>query len=368
MAISNYTELARVSSTSSGQTSFTVSGTVPANAMAVVGVVAANTTTTVGDPSSVQDNAGTPNSYTKAAGFTRNTNVSTSMWYFLDVTGGSRVVTVTLPAAANMTFGYFGYITNCSGFDVVNSTGISGLASPTVVTATPNSGNVSIADSLAVILTGWTLGVAATTWPPTNYSVTGLTGSGQNNSSLRSRSSAIAFRNGLTAGATETASGFTYSGTTDSAFVLGVFKGVVNQKSRPSSMVTRGSWKDNTGSTTGANLVAAINEATIDDATYIQSALSPGSTADVSEFAFQSLTDPLVSTNHTIRYRYKKDQTAGDTINLTVRLMQGATEIASWTHNNIDAVTTAAQTLTSGQADSITDYTNLRLKFEATSA
>ncbi len=111
----------------------------------------------------------------------------------------------------------------------------------------------------------------------------------------------------------------------------------------------------------------AIDESVIDDADYIQSGLSPVS-ADISEVKFSSLTDPAISSGHVIRYRYQKDTTGGDTINLVVRLVQGTTVIASWTHNNIDAVTTAEQTLSGGEADSITDYTDLRLRFEATKA
>lgn len=139
------------------------------------------------------------------------------------------------------------------------------------------------------------------------------------------------------------------------------------QKARPSSVIS-GSWTDQAGSSTGANLIAAINEISPDDTNYIKSPASPGATPAVEEIAFTSLNDPLVSSSHIVRYRYQKDTTGGDTINLTVRLMQGATEIANWSHSNIDSITQADQTLTTGQADSITNYSDLRLRFEATSA
>ncbi len=77
------------------------------------------------------------------------------------------------------------------------------------------------------------------------------------------------------------------------------------------------------------------------------------------------MSDPLVSQGHTISYRYKKNAPGGDQIDLTVRLVQGTTVIASWTHTNIDALTQVTQILTGAQADSITDYTDLRLRFEA---
>ena len=66
-----------------------------------------------------------------------------------------------------------------------------------------------------------------------------------------------------------------------------------------------------------------------------------------------------------MRYRYIKEGT--NTINLVVYLVQGTTTIASWTHNDIAATyTDAEQTLTSGEADSITNYSDLRVRFEAT--
>jgi hypothetical protein len=53
-------------------------------------------------------------------------------------------------------------------------------------------------------------------------------------------------------------------------------------------------------------------------------------------------------------------------MNLTIRLLQGATLIAEWTHNDIPFHwTEVEQTLTTMQADAITDYSDLRLKFIA---
>jgi len=67
-----------------------------------------------------------------------------------------------------------------------------------------------------------------------------------------------------------------------------------------------------------------------------------------------------------VRYRYKKEN-ADSTINLTVRLVEGAsTVIATWTHNDISTtVTESEQTLTAPQVASITDYTDLHVEFEA---
>jgi hypothetical protein len=128
---------------------------------------------------------------------------------------------------------------------------------------------------------------------------------------------------------------------------------------RPISDITVGGW-------TTAPLWSKIDEVSADDTDFITSTGS--AVADVSEVLIGSLSDPASSTGHKVRYRYQKDTGVG-TVNLTVRLMQGTTEIASWTHTNIaNGWTTVEQTLTSGQADSITNYADLRLRFESTTS
>ncbi len=70
--------------------------------------------------------------------------------------------------------------------------------------------------------------------------------------------------------------------------------------------------------------------------------------------------DPQTSDGHILRYTIS---TPGS---LVVRLRQGAsTTIASWTHSSIAVPTLFEQTLTTEQANSITDYSDLRLQFEA---
>lgn len=114
---------------------------------------------------------------------------------------------------------------------------------------------------------------------------------------------------------------------------------------------------------TGASLFGTIDESVASDADFDTSAVSPIQ-ADFFEVKFSPLSDPLSSVGHQVGYRYKKSQTGGEQINLRVRLVQGTTVIASWTHLGIDAVTTATQTLSNAQADAITDYSDLRLRFE----
>lgn len=131
----------------------------------------------------------------------------------------------------------------------------------------------------------------------------------------------------------------------------------------PVSDVTVGAWTTNTGAT--SNLYAAIDESTADDSDYIQSEATPVNSPTT--VALASATDPGVSTGHVISYRYQ--MTGTGLIDLVVDLMQGGTVIASWTHTSIPASwVTAAQTLTGTQADSISDYTALRLRFTANQA
>lgn len=130
--------------------------------------------------------------------------------------------------------------------------------------------------------------------------------------------------------------------------------------SRPISDVSSGGW---TPSVPGS-LFATLDEAAASDADFIQSPFSPSVPA-VSEVKLTNRPDPGSSTGHIVRYRFKKNITGGDWLNLTVRLMQGSRMIASWSHVNISATaSTAAQTLSAGQADAITNYNDLRLRFE----
>ena len=125
------------------------------------------------------------------------------------------------------------------------------------------------------------------------------------------------------------------------------------QLAAPSADVSAGGWTASTGS----DLYAMLDEAAADDGDYIST-----TAASTCEVALGSLSDPASSTGHVVRYRISA--TSGG---ITVRLRQGTTTIASWTHDPAPAsLTTYEQTLSGGEADSITDYTALKLQFEAT--
>lgn len=127
---------------------------------------------------------------------------------------------------------------------------------------------------------------------------------------------------------------------------------VTAQYARPTSDVSAGTWTASSGS----DLYAMLDEASASDADYI---VTTG--ASTCEVALGSLTDPASSSGHIVRYRISA--TSGG---ITVRLRQGTTTIASWTHSPAPtSLTTYEQTLSSAEADSITSYAALKLQFEA---
>jgi hypothetical protein len=156
----------------------------------------------------------------------------------------------------------------------------------------------------------------------------------------------------FTAGGTATATGTCPDTTTTLYSRVALFKLAASaQTAAPTSTISSGSWTPSTGAT----LYGTIDEAVADDADYDVDT-SAGSTMEVK---FATLTDPAVSTGHVVRYRI-----SGESGTLTVSLRQGAsTEIAAWAHTPPPATpTTFNQTLSGAQADSITDYTDLRLR------
>jgi len=130
---------------------------------------------------------------------------------------------------------------------------------------------------------------------------------------------------------------------------------------RPLSDVSAGGWTNESG---GSTLYTSIDEVDPSDADYIQSPTSPH--INIARMKLETpafgLAPPVL-----VSYRYQKDETVQTGVaNLTVRLMQGSTTIASWTHNNIPATMQGVmQTLTQPQMDAITNAANLYVEFEA---
>jgi hypothetical protein len=134
--------------------------------------------------------------------------------------------------------------------------------------------------------------------------------------------------------------------------------GAAIQTLRPLADVSDGTWKDSSG---GTNLYAQIDEAVASDADFIW---SPGDN-DICQVTLGPAGDPESSTGHTVYFRFQR-RGAG-TRNIKVSLYQGAsTLIATKTVTSIgDSWTNDSFTLSAGEANNITDYSDLRLRFEA---
>jgi len=140
------------------------------------------------------------------------------------------------------------------------------------------------------------------------------------------------------------------------------------QFGRPSTDTTRDNWVEDDNSTT--DIFDQIDEASSDDADYIKTQLTP--TNDVYVTKLTTLEDPVSSANHIVRFRYRKEATGGDIIGLVTELRQGyvnegtpGTLIATQTNADISGSAWVAGTFTlsGAEADAITDYTNLYLRF-----
>jgi hypothetical protein len=139
------------------------------------------------------------------------------------------------------------------------------------------------------------------------------------------------------------------------------------QFARPSTDTTRDNWEEDDGGTT--DIFDQIDETVADDADYIRTGLAP--TSDVYVTKLTSVEDPVSSANHVVRYRYGKNTTGGAQIDLIVQLRQGYTNegapgtlIAAQTHTDVGAFPQAGSfTLSGAEADSITNYADLYLRF-----
>jgi len=141
----------------------------------------------------------------------------------------------------------------------------------------------------------------------------------------------------------------------------------MTQFARPSVDTTRDNWEEDDGSTT--DIFDQIDEASADDGDFIRTGLTP--TNDVYVTKLTSVEDPLSPTGHVVRYRYGKQTAGGDQIDIIVQLRQGyvnegtpGTLIAAQTHSDVPTgFTDGSITLSSGEADAITNYADLYLRF-----
>jgi hypothetical protein len=133
------------------------------------------------------------------------------------------------------------------------------------------------------------------------------------------------------------------------------------QTLRPQTDITVGSYTAVPTPGAGVALASRIGEAIRDDATFVQS--PNGAAGAVYETRVAAGLDPLSSTGHKVTVVLSSAGGA-TTASCTVSLVQGTTVIADETFTNVPEEETVYEyTLTSGEADAITDYANLRLRF-----
>jgi len=136
------------------------------------------------------------------------------------------------------------------------------------------------------------------------------------------------------------------------------------QFARPSADTVRTGWTEDDATTDA--LWAEIDETSPSDTDYIKTPTPPG--ANEYETLLTTVTDPLSSTGHIMRWRRRKQPASGSSdINLVVRLMMTSTQIVSRADNTLPGTfTDTSYTLSAGEADAITNYADLRLEFVAT--
>lgn len=130
---------------------------------------------------------------------------------------------------------------------------------------------------------------------------------------------------------------------------------VTAQFLRPISDISNSGWTPSSGS----DLFAMIGETVRNDATYI-SATDVGAVCEV--LLGSGVSDPLSSINHLPRIV----MSAGSG-GIILRLKQGTTVIKEWVYASLTGTDTLYEpTLSAGEIDSITDYTDLRIYMETT--
>lgn len=141
---------------------------------------------------------------------------------------------------------------------------------------------------------------------------------------------------------------------TGTIFLENVF---AEQSGFPSSE-TAGGWNSGTFSD--------IDETVRNDSDFITSNTLGQNKNDSVEFLFSSIIDPQTNSDHVLYYTLRDDNVGTNQPELQVTLKQGDTTITSWTHSSIStSFVQVTHTLSSIQADSISDYADLRIEFNA---
>jgi hypothetical protein len=137
------------------------------------------------------------------------------------------------------------------------------------------------------------------------------------------------------------------------------------QYARPIADVVINSWTTQAGA--ASDLFAVLDEDAADEADFVQSSLTVN---DAYECRLSAAPAALIDRGHVLRYRCRKNQALGNQRGVTVELRQGATVVTTNTHADLTALWQPdnAILLTTAQAEAITDYADLRVRFTATGA
>ena len=134
---------------------------------------------------------------------------------------------------------------------------------------------------------------------------------------------------------------------------------------RPDGDQTVGNWTPTPSSPT--TLWDKIDETPFSDTDFVQSENDPSN--DIMEVTLENQTTPPSTTGLVVRYRLARNQSGGGqpgTLDVIVGLYQDTTLIATATHSNIGlGFAGFSFTLSVPEADNITDYDDLRIRFDA---
>ena len=131
------------------------------------------------------------------------------------------------------------------------------------------------------------------------------------------------------------------------------------QFARPDSDVSLGDWVDQGSGV--SNIYTSIDESSASDSDYVTNEqMMPSETT--AKFGTSDVDDPESSSDHVIRFRARHTGSARD---LKVELFQSTTSKASVTQSLSSSFADYSYTLSSSEANSISDYTALRLHLVA---
>jgi hypothetical protein len=133
----------------------------------------------------------------------------------------------------------------------------------------------------------------------------------------------------------------------------------MTQYARPDSDVSDGNWVNE--SLDQDNLYASIDNASTSDSDYVYSTDDGWETSSMT-VGLGNVTDPSSAADHIVRYRAKGVEGSAGMETLTVELLETSTQRATETITPTTSYVDHSFTLTTAEANAISNYDNLRLK------